>query len=76
MITRGEAVGVLILSEVVIGGVVALLLPTDRVVWIMPASRLTRSRPADPATSQEQQPFKDNSRGAENYFTNQFEGSM
>ena len=49
-----------ILSGVVIGGVVALFLfPTDRVVWILPASRLTRSPPADPATSQEQPPLKD-----------------
>ena len=35
MVTRGEAVGALVLSEVEIGGVVVLLsFPTDRVVWI------------------------------------------
>jgi hypothetical protein len=40
MVTRGEAVGVLVLSEVVIGGVVVLLsFPTDRVVWIPQPTR-------------------------------------
>ena len=77
MVTRGEAVGILMLSEDVIGGVVALLLfPTDRVVWILPASHFTRSRPADPATSQEQPPLKDYSQCAENYFNKRCEGSL
>ena len=49
MVTCGVAVGVLVLSEVVIGGFVALLFPTDRVVWIYPASRLTRNRLAYPS---------------------------
>jgi len=36
MVSRAEAVGVLMLSEVVVGGAVALLLfPTEKVVWIL-----------------------------------------
>jgi hypothetical protein len=73
---RGQVIDVRMVWEVVIGGVLVLLFRTDRVVWILPASRLIRSRPADPASSQEQPPSKDYSHCTENYFNNPSEESL